>query len=242
MKSESDPPQRHAVATADAKWAALVDDRLVPMPRRRLKARDILSQSGARPGLILVRDYNSPHDIGFDADAEVDLAEGNVFRTSSNCATGADTGPAAPAKLAFLMDDRWEVSIQSRQTGDTLRGLFGTAADVDILRDYESPRDEPIDDDERVHFSDGPVFVTRKHEAKDTIIVNGRRKTVSKRRLSFTEIVALAYDPVRTEPFILYTVSYSRGPRANPEGDLLMGQTVKLKQGMVFCVTETDKS
>ena len=38
------------------KWAALVDDRLVPMPRRRLKARDILHQSGAKPGRFLIRD------------------------------------------------------------------------------------------------------------------------------------------------------------------------------------------
>ena len=56
------------------------------------------------------------------------------------------------------------------------------------------------------------------------------------------EVVALAYNPVRTEPFIVYTASYSRGPKANPEGDLFRGQTVKIKEGTVFCVTETDKS
>ena len=30
--------------------------------------------------------------------------------------------------------------------------------------------------------------------------------------------------------------------QANPEGDLFRGQTAKIKEGMVFCVTETDKS
>ena len=51
------------------------------------------------------------------------------------------------------------------------------------------------------------------------IIVNGRPKTVSADSLSFTEVVALAYDPLRTEPGALYTVSFSCGPKENPEGD-----------------------
>jgi hypothetical protein len=225
------------------KWAAIVDDRLVPMPRRRLKARDILHQGSVPPGRSLVRDYNSPNDIAFDPDAEIDLAEGNVFRAAEGCQQSRQITCEAPAKLAFVVDDRWEVTIQPKQSGETLRGLFNLPQNTELLRDHESPRDEEIGDDERFTFADGPVFITRKAEVRDTtIIVNGRPKTVTGKTVSFEQIVALAYNPVRSEPFILYTVQYSRGPRANPEGELLAGQQVKIKDRMVFLVTETDKS
>ena len=39
-------------AAAAPKWAALVGDRLVPMPRRRLRARDILHQAGGPDGAV----------------------------------------------------------------------------------------------------------------------------------------------------------------------------------------------
>ena len=227
----------------NAKWAAIVDDRLIPLPRRLLKARDILHQSGASPEATLVRDLNSPNDIGFEPDADVDLAAGNVFRIVAGACERRHVVPSESPKLAFVVDDRWEVTIQPKQTAESLRGLLDIGDGFELLRDFESPNDEPIEDGERILFQDGPVFITRKVEGRAiTIIVRGRPRQVASRTISFEQVVALAYDPVRTEPFIIYTVSYSRGPKANREGDLFPGQTVKIKEGMVFCVTETDKS
>lgn len=80
------------------------------------------------------------------------------------------------------------------------------------------------------------------HESHITVIVNGRPKHVESKTLSFLQVVALAFDPVRTDPDVLYTVQYSRGPRANPEGELLAGGSVEIKSGMVFLVTETNRS
>jgi hypothetical protein len=229
---------------SSAKWGAIVDDRLIPLPRRQLKARDILYQAAAdADSATLVRDFNSPNDIGFEPDAQVDLADGNVFRIVAGACERRHVVTSESPKLAFAVDDRWEVTIQPKQTAESLRGLLDIRDDVELLRDFESPIDEPIEEGERVSFKDGPVFITRKADGHEiTIIVRGRPRKVSGRSISFDEVVALAYNPVRTEPFIVYTVSYSRGLRANPEGDLFRGQTVKIKEGMVFCVTETDKS
>lgn len=232
--------QEHA---GEAKWAAVVGDRLVPLPRRRLSVRDVLHQSDASPDATLVRDFNSPNDIGFESDVELDLADGNVFRIATGGCVRRRAVPSDSPKLAFIVDDHWEVTIQPRQTTDSLRGLFGLDSERELLRDFESPNDEAIEDGDSILFADGPVFTTRKGENPEiTIIVRGRRRQVACRMLSFDQVVALAYDPVRTGPFIVYTVSYSRGPRANREGDLHPGQSVKIKEGMVFCVTETDKS
>ena len=41
---------------------------------------------------------------------------------------------------------------------------------------------------------------------------------------------------------ILNTVSYEDGPHVNPQGSLKEGETVKVKNGMIFNVTATDKS
>ncbi len=72
------------------------------------------------------------------------------------------------------------------------------------------------------------------------IIVNGRQKTVAKTELSFDEIVSLAELP--TGPNMFYTVTYRRGEGNKPEGTLVQGESVRVKEGMIFNVTATDKS
>jgi len=75
-----------------------------------------------------------------------------------------------------------------------------------------------------------------------TIIVNGRQKEVPKEELSFDEVVALAYDPVPTGENVDITLTYRRGHGNKPEGQLKPGDSVKVKDGMIFDVTATDRS
>jgi hypothetical protein len=74
-----------------------------------------------------------------------------------------------------------------------------------------------------------------------TIVVNGRAKEVAKEDMTFNEIVALA-DGLPTGQFIVYTITYRRGHGNKPEGTLVEGEPVKVKDGMIFNVTATDKS
>lgn len=83
----------------------------------------------------------------------------------------------------------------------------------------------------------------KQQEQKDvTIIVNGEQKTVPKEEMSFAELLALAFNPVPTGPNMVFTVTYRRGHSDKPEGTLIEGGSVKVKEGMVFNVTATDKS
>jgi hypothetical protein len=76
-----------------------------------------------------------------------------------------------------------------------------------------------------------------------TIIVNGRKKEVMGKELSYTEVVNLAYDNnPPTGPNIGFAITYRRGHGDKPEGSLVEGQIVKIKEGMIFNVTPTDKS
>jgi hypothetical protein len=75
-----------------------------------------------------------------------------------------------------------------------------------------------------------------------TIIVNGREKTVDDRDLSYDKLLKLAFDPVPRGEFICFSVSYRRGRGNKPDGTLDEGESVKIKKGMIFNVTYTDKS
>jgi hypothetical protein len=80
------------------------------------------------------------------------------------------------------------------------------------------------------------------HGKDFTIIVNGREKVVTGKEISFEQVVALAFTQPPTGPNIVITVTYHRGHGDKPEGSLLPGGTVKVKEGMIFDVTATDKS
>ena len=82
----------------------------------------------------------------------------------------------------------------------------------------------------------------QEHTKQVTIIVNGRPREVDKTELSFEDIVRLAFPNPRSGPDFEYTVTYSKGPEPKKEGTLTAGQTVKVKEGMIFNVTETNKS
>ena len=75
-----------------------------------------------------------------------------------------------------------------------------------------------------------------------TIIVNARPKVVTERALSFDAIIRLAFDPAPTSETTMFTVTYRKGEGNKPEGTLVEGETVKVKEGMIFNVTATNKS
>lgn len=228
---------------ADAKWAALVDDRLIPLPRRQLTAAIVLQQAGGPPHTVLVRDFNSPNDIGYEPESPIDLAHGNVFRTSTNCERRLHVMVDAAPKLAFVVDDRWEITVQPHQTGQSVRGLLNVPPTLVLLRDYESPQDEPINEHEPVKFADGPVFITRPGKPHEiTIIVEGTPHQWLKPTINYAEVVTL-FDPnFPQHPDITYSVKFKNGPHNKPEGILSPGASIKVKDRMVFNVCATGQS
>lgn len=73
-----------------------------------------------------------------------------------------------------------------------------------------------------------------------TIIINGRPREVVGKSLSYAEVVKLAFPDDPSNQGIDFTVAY-----ANPhgkDGELVAGQEVHVKEGMVFNVTKTNRS
>jgi hypothetical protein len=82
------------------------------------------------------------------------------------------------------------------------------------------------------------------HERETIIIVvNGKPKTVPRNStLSFWDVVRLAFENPPTGDTIQYTVQYTRGRGNKPSGTLVEGQSVRVKDGMEFDVTSTNRS
>jgi hypothetical protein len=116
------------------------------------------------------------------------------------------------------------------------------AASHDIWLRGQPQDDRLIEDGELVDVTVAGVekFVTT--HKKFNIIVNGRPKEVSQSRLSFFEIIQLAFPGAVINETTAYTVTFKRGPTSNPEGSLVEGGSINLKNGMVLNVTATDKS
>jgi hypothetical protein len=74
-----------------------------------------------------------------------------------------------------------------------------------------------------------------------TIIVNGTQHEVPKGDITFPQVVALA-SGLPTGPNILYTITFRKAEGNKPEGTLVEGGVVKVKEGTIFNVTATDKS
>lgn len=78
------------------------------------------------------------------------------------------------------------------------------------------------------------------------IIVNGKQKTVTTdntKELTYEQVVKLDYpDANFNDDKTVYTVTYKKGDGPKHEGELAMGESLKLKEGMIINVRPTDKS
>lgn len=123
-----------------------------------------------------------------------------------------------------------------------LRNITGAPETKDFVLERKGEPDLPIDDGDIVDLGERGTEHIRTLRALTTIIVNAERKEVEGRRISFEALVKLAFETPPSGENILITIDYGNGPPANPKGSLKPGETVKIKDRMVFDVTATDRS
>ena len=75
-----------------------------------------------------------------------------------------------------------------------------------------------------------------------TIIVNGRKKEWGEKKISFTQVVVLAFGTYEENDQIVYTVTYKANDKSKHGGTMVKGDEVNVHPGMVFNVSRTDKS
>lgn len=76
-----------------------------------------------------------------------------------------------------------------------------------------------------------------------TVIVNTREHLWDKKGdISYEEVVVLAFGSYSINEGVVYTVTFSKGDGSRHEGSMVRGDTLKVKDGMIFNVTQTNKS
>lgn len=75
-----------------------------------------------------------------------------------------------------------------------------------------------------------------------TIIVEGTAHEWTKKEITYDEVVTLEVPDYAQHPEITYSVTFKKGQGNKPEGDLVKGESVKVKDGMIFNVSETGQS
>ena len=138
--------------------------------------------------------------------------------------------------------DRVSYKSPNPTDGESLYDLGKVRAGFELYLEVQgNEEDRPIPNDkEKLRLDDDDHFYSANpHRKVFTIFVNGREKEVTGKVQSFAEIVALANFPA--DPNTIFTVTFKKG-RRNQEGALVEGDTVKLKDGMIFNVTPTSKS
>ncbi|HEX6368509.1 MAG TPA: multiubiquitin domain-containing protein [Longimicrobium sp.] len=82
-----------------------------------------------------------------------------------------------------------------------------------------------------------------KNEKKTvTIVVEGSPHEWPKDEITYAEVITLEVPNYAQHPEITYSVKYTRGHGNKPEGVLAPGGSVRVKDGMVFNVSETGQS
>lgn len=80
------------------------------------------------------------------------------------------------------------------------------------------------------------------HNKEVIILVNSREKEWDKKTITYEEVIILAFGSISTDPNVSYSVTYKKGDNNKPEGIMVNGDEVKVKEGMRFNVTQTNRS
>ena len=150
-------------------------------------------------------------------------------------------GAAGSEHTVRVHIDRQPYRTETPTTGEALYALADVGAKFELFREaVGDAEDEFIARDQTlIQLTQDAHFYSQKDYR---LIVNAREVFVESRRLTYDQVVALAFNPAPVGPDIIFTVTYRKGPRQNPKGSLAPGETVVIKNGMIFVVTQTNRS
>lgn len=156
--------------------------------------------------------------------------------------------------IAFRTDRDFKFTLNGRQLiwghpaipGEALYVLADIGADQAVFLDVRGGTDRLIEPEDSVDLTNPGVerFITAPRPAKGyIIIVNSREEPVPDKRVSFEQVVQLAFPGAPVEPNVRYSMTF-RHAVSNPHaGELAEGGSVEVKhQGTIFNVTKTVQS
>lgn len=129
--------------------------------------------------------------------------------------------------------------------GAAIKKLIKVPLDKELYLEKKETSDVLINNDDIVSISATgleKLYTQEKAACSFEIIVEGTPHLWSKKDISYEEVVSLEVPDYSSHPEVTYSVKYKNGPGVKPEGILSKGASVKVKNGMVFNVSETGQS
>ena len=126
-------------------------------------------------------------------------------------------------------------------SGKALYALGDIKEHLELFKEVDGDHEDELIDRNAHHVAltqDDHFYSQRAFD----IFVNTVDKAVTKRRLTFDDLVRIEFGVAPQGPNIKITIDYSNGPPANPKGSLRKGQSVRIRNGMEFDVSATDRS
>jgi hypothetical protein len=160
---------------------------------------------------------------------------------SPELGAGRSVEAALKGRTVRVHIDREPYETKTPTTGAALYALAGIGPKFELFREAAGEAEDEFiaRNDAPVHLSEDEHFYSQKDYR---IVVNAREVFVESRRLSYDQVVSLAFNPMPVGTDIIFTVTYRKGPRQNPKGTLAPGESVVIKNGMIFVVTQTNRS
>jgi hypothetical protein len=148
-----------------------------------------------------------------------------------------------PAHAVRIHIDEHRRESPNPTTGAALYALGQIAAGMVLYREVEGDHEDPEipNDPSPIHLKEDEHFHSGKPRQKGIqIYVNTKPVRWDQPRISYDELVKLAFPEGPTGGNILYTITWTKPDWQ--EGVVLPGQSVKVVEEMAFDVRNTDKS
>lgn len=210
-----------------------LDNQIITTNDSVISGRQIRANAGLNPAsayILIEIGNNTSHSIGLEETIEL----------------RSDTKPTF---LSFKSDRTFSLTINERGyewgadqiSATDIRRYANISDEHELILD--SAQDKTIKNDETVCLqATGTEHIFSRLPEKIIIFVNTREKHVAPGKLTFTELVKLAFPDFQEGPNTSFTVSYRKGCGDRPEGTLIEGESIKITRGMHFNVSATDKS
>ncbi|MFC6860727.1 multiubiquitin domain-containing protein [Zunongwangia atlantica] len=203
-----------------------------------LTGRDLLNRANLKP----VEDYELLYKINEKGFTPIQLNE--VIDLKSAGIEGFRALPYKPIRIK-INDIEIEVE-ESFMTPLEIMKLAEIDSDKQFLMETRNGGMEVTykdDVEHKIAITKHSVFKSIKIDRKiEFVIVEGDPKAWSKETISFDEVVMLEYGSISKNPNVIYTVNYFNGVPSKPEGSMVKGDVISVKNKMIFNVGCTDKS
>ncbi|QGZ53416.1 multiubiquitin domain-containing protein [Paraburkholderia acidiphila] len=163
-------------------------------------------------------------------------------------------GQGAERFIAFRTDRDFKLTLNERQLiwgqptilGEALYVLSDIDAQQAVFLEVRGGTDRLIEREDRVDLTEPGVerFITARRPVKGyVIVVNSRDEPVPEKRVTFEQVVQLAFPGAPAEPNVRYSMTYRHAASRPHAGELAEGGSVEVQHhGTIFNVTKTVQS